>query len=115
LCHQGRESEHADRKVCRKYLAWKKRNATKANLTRPLSLDGIADDRESGLKADDRAAELASFDELRSRIDRELDPTLRSDYLRMLAGERLPTSRRKKVEAAVRVIACPSNPPKADA
>lgn len=104
LCHNGRQSEHFDGKNCKKYLIWKKTNFTKANLTRPLTLDGISEERESNIATSEVVLDNANLNNMKEMIDQKLDPSLRADYLRMLAKEKIPKVRRKRVEDAVRLI-----------
>jgi DNA-directed RNA polymerase specialized sigma24 family protein len=102
LCHHGRQAEHPDGEVCKKYKAWRKRNATKANLAQPVPIDSVPDEQVRA--ADDpHGAELG---ETLAAIDARLDPALRADYLRMRAGQwaDVPKPRRERVEAAVREI-----------
>lgn len=104
LCHNNRHHEHEDGKVCKKYLSWRKTNNRKANLTQPLTLDGINEDGESNIEMEDTVARDTEANELKRIIDRELDPTIRNDYLRLLAKEKLPKTRKQKVEDAIKLI-----------
>lgn len=104
LCHNNRQAEHTDGKICRKYIVWKKRNSTKANLTRPLTLDGISEEGEPSIAVDDKVPNSANINELRELINEKLDPAIRLDYLRILAKEKIPKTRREQVEAAIREI-----------
>lgn len=104
LCHNNREHEHDDGHVCKKYLIWKKRNSTKANLTRPLTLDGISEEGEPSIAVDDKVPNMANINELRDMINEKLDPGLRIDYLRILAKEKIPKARRIAVEIAIKEI-----------
>lgn len=104
ICHNNRQNEHEDGKICRKYIVWKKRNSMKANLTRPLTLDGISEEGEPSIAVDDKVPNMANINELREMINEKLDPSLRSDYLRILAKEKIPKARRTAVEAAIKEI-----------
>lgn len=104
LCHNGRQNEHLDGKNCRKYLIWKKTNFTKANLTRPLTLDGISEEGESNIATSEVVIDNAHLNSMKNTIDEKLDPSLRADYLRMVAKEKIPKVRRKRVEDAVKLI-----------
>jgi hypothetical protein len=104
LCHEGREYEHPNGKHCHKYLKWRKLNSTKAHLTRPLTLCGIDEESESNIATKDFTAESVDANELREIINKKLNPSLRTDYLRMLAKEKIPSTRRKIVEEAIKEI-----------
>lgn len=104
ICHEGRHFDHDDGKICQKYSIWKKLNGDKANLTRPLAIHNIDEDKESNIEIEDTVERDISINELKNKIDQNLDPSLRNDYLRMLAKEKIPSTRRKKVEEAIREI-----------
>lgn len=104
LCHRGRQSEHLDGRVCEAYRAWRKRNDTKANLQHPLGLDQVADEGEARMRAESRVEGEARLAEAEARLDAALAPDLRSDYLRLRAGERLPKGRKRVVLEACRTI-----------
>lgn len=110
LCHDGRQADHPDGEVCLKYKAWRKRNAAKANLTKPQGIDSVVSEKEVALRADGLAAEEAVAQEVLLAIDEKLPLELRADYLRMRAGERLPKDRRRKVEVAILAILRPEEP-----
>lgn len=104
LCHNHRHHEHENGKMCKKYVNWKKNNSTKANLTHPLTIHHINEDTESNVEIADTISKEIANNELRELINTKLDPSLRNDYLRMLAREKIPKVRRKKVEVAIREI-----------
>lgn len=104
LCHEGRQNEHTNGKYCTKYLRWKKLNSTKAHLTRPLTLSGIDEETESNIATKDFTAENVNANEFKEIINKKLHPSLRTDYLRMLAKEKIPSTRRKLVEDAIKEI-----------
>lgn len=97
-CADGRSDAHPDGKPCAKHLAWIRLNTAKANLVHPLDIENL--ENEPSLR--DVAHEEAELDEAESLIDALLPAELRSDYLRMRAGVRVPKSRRLKVSAAIR-------------
>jgi DNA-directed RNA polymerase specialized sigma24 family protein len=89
----------ADGSYCRSYARWLDRNRFKQNIASPLSLEKAAERTKPGtaeVDADER--------ELSERIDKELPVELRSYYLRMLAGDPVPTNHRRSVQAAVAEI-----------
>jgi DNA-directed RNA polymerase specialized sigma24 family protein len=98
LCHAGRHGEHDDGQPCGKYLAWKRRNDAKANLLRPVFME----EAEYTPSTPSTVESDAEVNEALALLDRKLPAELRSDYLRMRGGEKLPKARRARVEAAVR-------------
>ena len=101
LCYAGRQAEHPGGKACRPHRDWKRLNSAKANLASPPSIDAAADDGEASLRRKSEASAAAEYGELTARIDAALDPALRADYLRLLAGERVAKPARDRVRAAV--------------
>jgi DNA-directed RNA polymerase specialized sigma24 family protein len=117
VCHiansTNQRPKHEDGEFCAKYLAWKNRNAAKANIMRPLDLDYIADESEANTRLPSEAETTVETAELLQRIDEELDIELRATYLQMRAGESVPKAKRLIVEEAVKEILrgaleCPS-------
>lgn len=86
---------------CRRWVEWNERNLLKQNLMRPVDVSSIPCE---GLATAPSAADEADLAETLSRIDEELDPALRADYLRMRAGVAVPKSRRVAVREAVSEI-----------
>jgi DNA-directed RNA polymerase specialized sigma24 family protein len=107
LCHRGEHATHPDGQPCKAYRSWKRRNNTKANLARPQLLEA-GDERL--LKGGEASHEIAQAAELAALIDEKLPVSLRADYLRVKAGERIPKSRRARVLAAIREIVCDPSP-----
>jgi RNA polymerase sigma factor (sigma-70 family) len=102
-CHKG-NPPHAGGEVCKPYADWKARNNSKASLNQLMGLDNVPDEK-LGASAD--ISEAAQVDEAVRLLNEQLPVDLRSDYLRMRAGETVPKARRRKVENAVReILAC---------
>lgn len=99
LCHEGRQNEHEDGRICDIYRAWKKVNHSKASLMQPVDLES----QEETSRVGDLDHDLAMA-ELRRKIDEHLPAELRTDYRRLCAQAALPKGRRAKVEKAVREI-----------
>ena len=104
MCHEGRYWEHEDGQICKRYQTWYKLNSMKANLTRPINLDGINEDSEQNVACKDRIDETIDVNALKDLINKNLDPQLRSDYLRMLSKEKIPNHRKVAVIEAVKEI-----------
>lgn len=104
LCHAGRQNEHADGQVCERYRKWKKTNSRKANLMSPIHIDNVADEYERTMRSESEVDANVNISEMSRLIDDGLPAELRSDYLRMKAGEAIPKTRQAKVKDAVRVI-----------
>ncbi len=99
-CHRGHSCQFATKGgTCEKYAAWNDRNNKKAILARGAGDAGCAEP-----PVQDAVEDTAAFDEMTTRINNELPPALRADYLRMLAGQNIPKARRLKVEEAVALI-----------
>lgn len=97
-CHHGSPCE--GRAYCKKYEAWLHRNNAKANLSRPVGLDSVSEERgrESTVHQD------AELSEMLRLIDEKLPVSLRADYLRMREGVSVSRARRDAVTEAVRGI-----------
>jgi DNA-directed RNA polymerase specialized sigma24 family protein len=92
---------------CRKWEEWQRRNTSKRNIMRPISMDSVQEDRglEPSLATASRVEDDAVCDEMLERIDRDLPPDLRGDYLRMRENVPVPKSRRQHVrEAVLRIL-----------
>ena len=102
VCHaavKGTGSGHADGLWCPEYSAWQARNQVRANLARPVTLEGIPE------RTGPSTVEAATAErELAQRIDEQLPIELRSFYLRMLADDPIDTVYRQKVQRAVAEI-----------
>lgn len=97
-CRRCADGAFCGAKPCEPHLKWVRINTAKANLVHPLDIENL--ENEPALT--DRAHFEAEAAETEASIDALLPVELRSDYLRLRAGLRLPKSRRLKVLAAVR-------------
>lgn len=104
LCHAGRQNEHIDGQICERYRKWKRTNSRKANLMSPIHIDSVADEHERTMRSESEVDANVNIAEMSRLIDEQLSAELRSDYLRMKAGESIPKTRQAKVKDAVRVI-----------
>ncbi len=110
-CHRGEWCEEGG--PCSKYSAWKKRNAAKSNLMRPLDIEHVHDEHEPGTRTPSTVEDDVQLQELLRMIDQDLPVELRQSYLQMRAGVSVPKARRLQVEKAVSEIlkgevGCPS-------
>lgn len=94
--------KHPDGSTCSKYTAWKKRNASKQNLMRPLDIQNLSDENEKSVRQSHNIIDEATLAEARAVIDNNLSVELRSIYLRIKAGESVPKAKRVKLENALR-------------
>lgn len=94
--------KHPDGSTCQKYLAWKKRNASKQNLMRPLDIQTLSDENERSVRHNHNIIDEATLAEARAVIDNNLSVELRSIYLRIKAGESVTKAKRVKLENALR-------------
>ena len=63
----------------------------------PLDIAGIRDERESSMKVGNDFIDGVERRELIDIIDKKLEVSMRSDYLRMLHGVYVPKARRKQI------------------
>lgn len=90
-----------DKGDCQKLTDWQVRNSVKKSLMRPLDVSLVSDD--SIETADNNSMDM-DFDELKDKINIGLPADLRTDYLRLLAGQNLPKLRKQRVREAVMEI-----------
>lgn len=104
-CHEGRACG-PDGEVCRRYADWKKRNATKANLQRPMDIGRVSNDgeRERRARVEPQAEQNAETAELLGRVDTALPLEFRADWLRMRAGVAVSRNRRSQIEDVIKEI-----------
>jgi DNA-directed RNA polymerase specialized sigma24 family protein len=88
---------------CSKWALFIKLNTAKRNISEPIDLDEVDDEHEDNMREADFAGSLEGK-ELMERIDRNLDIGLRSDYLKLLAGVKLPKRKREELRAAISEI-----------
>ena len=84
--------------------SWDLRNNTKRFLMEPLDITEIRDERESNMKVGNDFIDTVEQRELIDIIDRKLEVSMRSDYLRMLNGVYVPKTRREQIIDAVVTI-----------
>jgi len=71
----------------------------------PLDIAGVRDEGESSMKVGNDFIDMVERKEIISIIDKKLDVSMRSDYLRMLHGVYVPKARREQIiEAVVAII-----------
>jgi len=63
----------------------------------PLDIADVRDERESNMKIGNDFIDGVEQQELIDIIDRKLEVSMRSDYLRMLHGVYVPKTRRKQI------------------
>lgn len=104
-CHAGVPCDKAgDAQQCSTYARWLKRNVSKMNIARPLST-GDHPDRGEGLAWYTPDVEGGVLDaDLMRFIDERLPAGVRGDYLQLMAGEAVISSRRAAVRRAVAAI-----------
>lgn len=93
---------HPNGEVCAKYTAWKRRNASKQNLMRPLDIQNLSDENEKSIRHSHNIVDEASLLEAKALVDQHLPVELRSIYLRIQAGESIPKAKRAKLEEFLR-------------
>jgi len=73
------------------------RNNTKRFLMEPLDISNVRDENESNMRVDDNFVAYIEQKEYMQIIDKELDVSMRSDYLRILHGVYVPKPRREQI------------------
>lgn|SRR3990167_5419685 len=106
ICHGAINgmTDHADGKYCEKYLIWKNRNATKANLTQPLDISNLDDNAKSKIQNANNDEEEYDKKEILELIDQNLDLNLREWFLKMKAGLFIPKNKREELFKAINKI-----------
>ena len=92
FCRQESISPSGDTKA-----SWELRNNTKRFLMEPLDIADIRDEREPNMKVGNDFIDGVERRELIDIIDKKLEVSMRSDYLRMLHGVYVPKARRKQI------------------
>lgn len=107
-CHfafmHGEKPEHENKEYCNKYRAWRKRNFSKQELMKPLSIDFIDDENEKNTRFESNMEANVQGGELARIIDMKLDISLRPFYLKMLEGRSIPKGKKCAVQEAIREI-----------
>ena len=99
-CGEGRPCR-SDGELCTPFLRWAKVQNLRSSLMNTSDLSEFKEDAN----ADETAAlDQASENELSVTIDSNLSPSLRGDYLKMLAGVGIPNNKRIAVQTAIRII-----------
>jgi len=99
FCRQESISPSGDNKA-----SWELRNNTKRFLMEPLDITEIRDEREVNMSVGNDFIDTVERRELIDIIDRKLEVSMRSDYLRMLHGVYVPKTRREQIIDAVVAI-----------
>jgi DNA-directed RNA polymerase specialized sigma24 family protein len=81
---------------------WK--NTTKKNIIAPIDIDNVRDENEKNMSVEFDLLENIEVDEILSIINRELDVSLREDYLKMLHGVTISKQRKLLVEETITKI-----------
>lgn len=89
---------------CDKWACWMVRNADKKNLMQPLDITNIDDEDEDNMRVDFDIPGGLDRKELFTKIDKELDVNMRSDWLKLKSGSALPKNKRVKLLNRVREI-----------
>jgi len=103
-CKKCHANEPCTPGFCEKYLIWKRRNARKANLARPIEIDGVNGDDERGTKTTPTPEQDFDISEMMRRIDLQLLTELRLLWKQVQDGVKVPQAKREQVESAVRDI-----------
>ena len=91
--------KYSDKVECTPFKHWFTRNSAKKNLMRPVELEVVCSEHESHHK--DIVIDDVIMKEITDIINIHLDVGLRSDYIRLKYGLRIPKYKRLLVETAV--------------
>lgn len=92
--------KYTDKTECDLYSTWMARNSTKKNIVQPIDISNIRDEQENNMRSED-TTEGVDNKEMWTLIDKHLDIKLRSDYIKIKNGIKIPKPRRVKVETAI--------------
>lgn len=104
LCSTG--TGHEGGALCKKYMSWRDRNASKRNLMRPDEFEEYA--VPAPLKANSEY-DMIDIHEVDEMIDIHLPVELRSIYLRLKSGDAVSKSKRELLLIAIRGIVSGGN------
>jgi hypothetical protein len=96
----GQNEPHEPTELCRRHERWRTTNAKKAALFRAAAAEEEPAERVDPVDF----TEDVALREVLTRIDDRLPVELRAAYLRLRAGQSVPTALRREVEEAVREI-----------
>lgn len=92
-------SEFVNKDDCKKWASWKKRNAAKSGLMRPMDIDSVTED---DLESDIQFINSLNLSAIHKKINAELPTELRGDFLRMLDGVYIPKHKKDKVREFIK-------------
>ena len=92
--------EFNNKQECELYSAWDARNSVKKNIVQPTDISNITDENEENMSLPDTVGSVEE-QEIWNLIDKHLDVKLRSDYIKIKNGIKVPKPRRLKVESAI--------------
>jgi hypothetical protein len=93
-----------DKLECDKYATWLSRNSAKKNLNQPIELSDVDDEKEDAMHNNMTPELLSEHKEMMVQINKKLDVSLRSDFLKLTSGVKLPKSRKDQIYAAIKEI-----------
>lgn len=95
---------YEDKMECSRWAIFINRNFTKRNLNEPITIGDVDDEMEEKMKDYNDPSSPVLDTELIDKINNELDATLRSDFIKLMAGSKLPKIKREKVQKAIEEI-----------
>lgn len=93
-------SEFLNKDDCDKWSAWKKRNAAKSGLIRPLDIDSVS---EEDLSNEEFLSHI-NLSSILKKINDTLPVDLRSDFLKMMDGISVPKPKKERVRQFLKDI-----------
>jgi len=92
-------SEFENKDDCHKWAAWKKRNAAKSGLMKPVNIESVTEDE---LQINNEFINSMNLSAIYKKINERMSVELRGDFLRMLDGIYLPKQRKDKVREFIK-------------
>lgn len=92
---------YEDKMECSLYSSWLKRNTSKKNLMKPIDLGEVRDEHERNMSTNDSVSDEMFHKEIFLLLDEKLPVEIRSSFVKMRHGIKLPKADRIKVEAAI--------------
>lgn len=97
-------SAYEDKMECSRWEIYITRNIAKRNLQEPMDIGDVDDEYEDNMKYQADPINTVVDSEFFKKIDGRLDPSLRSDFMKLMAGVTIPKKKREKVRQAIEEI-----------
>lgn len=89
---------------CSAYSKWLNRNTAKKNIMNTIHIGNVEDEKEGNMRTEEDPAKKIDMDEFYELIDKNLPVLLRSDFVKIKRGIKVPKCRRDKVYESIKQI-----------